>query len=74
MSAHIEYMLAGPYVLMASVCENDDRKGRERRDWASPLEHTNSAPIGNGVPSDVVRYDKNDKIRDGEQCNDAGIL
>lgn len=45
------------YVLVACICENDDRKGGERRDEACGLEHTDGASLGDGVAFDEVCYD-----------------
>lgn len=59
---------------MAGVCENNDRKGCQCRDWTCPLKDSDISTLGQGIALDEMRYDENDEICNREQCDDAGIL
>jgi hypothetical protein len=59
---------------MTCICKNDDWKCCKRIDCAGPLEDTHSASIGQRVSFEEVRYDKNNKICNREESNDAGVL
>jgi hypothetical protein len=59
---------------MACVCEDNDWERSERGDCTSPLKDPDSSPIRYGVAFDEVCYDKNHKICNRKQRNDAGVL
>jgi hypothetical protein len=59
---------------MACISEDHDWKASEGLDRACPVKDRDGSTILKGVSFDKVSQDENDKIANGNQGNDAGVL
>jgi hypothetical protein len=59
---------------MACVCEDNDGESRECRHASSPFEDSDRSSVRESVTSDVVRHHEYNKVCNGKQRDDAGVL
>jgi hypothetical protein len=59
---------------MACISEDNDWKASEGLDRTCPVKDRDASTILKGVSFDKVSQDENDKIANGNQGNDAGVL
>jgi hypothetical protein len=62
------------HVLVACVCENDDRERRKHSDRSFHMDDVNVTAGRRSVTSSKVVDDKNDKIANRNKCNDGRVL
>ena len=62
------------HVLVACVCKDDDGEGSECADRAGPFEDPDGAARGESVAFDVVGYDEDDEVGDGEESDYRGVF
>lgn len=69
-----KYEVQQAYILMASKCEDDNRKAAQRRNRASPVNDANWASLCHCVTLDKVVNDQNDQVGHGNQGRNTGVL
>lgn len=62
------------YVLVASVCKNNDGKACKGRYDSHPLKHADLAAGLGSIARGKVIDDKNDKVANRDERNHAGVL
>ena len=62
------------YILMTCICEDNDGETTQRRNQATPTNHTNLASIRHGVALEEVRQYENDEITNGDEGDHARVL
>lgn len=66
--------LTETYILVARICEHNDRETGEGIHRSTPFKVMNLSTILEGIALDEVGHDQDDQISDGDQGNDASVF
>jgi hypothetical protein len=66
--------MVATHVLVACVCENNDRERCKNLDRSLHMDNINVAPCRRGITSSKVVHHKNDQVSNGNKRNNGGVL